>query len=930
MNGFKFKVGLPIGLIALSIVTAFSAMTATAAATLTGSGDVESYVFDSSKNRKYKVYIPQSYDGSTPVPMIMALHGCVMDHDDALKAWNLDLIADANNVIVVYPFVGNFGELRSENCWGYWFSNHVQEGRGGEVDYLYDLALEVESRYLIDTDRRFLTGLSSGAAMVVAQAIAHNEYWTAAAPVAGLAYGDWASSITSNPEQFKSVSQHVSAINAELDYNRAVPMLLVQSSNDTTVQPRAMELIRDSQLTVWADDLTVDATESCSKGGVSCTLKTYNGSDGTPIIKTMLYAGGAGRTATYGKGHYWTGGDDDLTVWSNDSNGPNASEQIWAFFEEIGGGGLPPAECANDTTAPATPTGLTSVDPHDNYAVLSVNANSESDLRGYKIYRVGGAELTPSPSSSTTITVSGLSTSTSYDVYATAVDLCGNESAGSSTVSFSTTAPEYVAHSEDGTATEHYVAGRLDVDGYLAMGAAHGYINAFTLWQLQDGSWTDSNPGGSTGPNPTNPPGDPGDPVEPGSWKREASQNGMEVHIYSPNSTTSNGKRALMITMHGCNQSNEIVRDYWGWTNEADEYGMVIAAPMAPNGGVIIGCWDYYDTNHSASNPRRHDDNLVDLANSLMSNSSLNIDPDQVYISGLSSGGGQAFLMGCLRPDIFAGIAINAGPALGTSSNQIGSVPFGTNKNGVANLCTGFSNSDNDFNTQITSVVHGNSDGLVGKAYAEVDAGAMALVYGVSKDSGSNSISGGGTEQTWSDGQGVRVSKIMVNGLPHAWPAGSGSGGGQYTNHSTIDYPAFLSQFLFANNRRANFSGPTPTPTATPVPTVVPTATPVATATPVPTTTPVPTGTPVPTVTPVPTATPTPVPTPTPTPAPTCDDVTAYNYYHKTAGRATSSGYYWSPAYKANGSGDSMSGSTWGSSTLRSTNGSYWEVGSCP
>ncbi len=62
-----------------------------------------------------------------------------------------------------------------------------------------------------------------------------------------------------------------------------------------------------------------------------------------------------------------------------------------------------------------------------------------------------------------------------------------------------------------------------------------------------------------------------------------------------------------------------------------------------------------------------------------------------------------------------------------------------------------------------------------------------------------------------------------------------------------------------------------------------------------------------------------------------CEDVTAANYYHKTGGRAYSTGNYFSPDYFANGSDDAMAGSTWGSTTLKSTDGgTTWNVGSCP
>lgn len=65
---------------------------------------------------------------------------------------------------------------------------------------------------------------------------------------------------------------------------------------------------------------------------------------------------------------------------------------------------------------------------------------------------------------------------------------------------------------------------------------------------------------------------------------------------------------------------------------------------------------------------------------------------------------------------------------------------------------------------------------------------------------------------------------------------------------------------------------------------------------------------------------------------PDCEEHTAANYYHKTASpsRAYSSGSFFSPNYFAVGSDEPMAGSTWGTTTLHSTDGANWFVGSCP
>lgn len=288
-----------------------------------------------------------------------------------------------------------------------------------------------------------------------------------------------------------------------------------------------------------------------------------------------------------------------------------------------------------------------------------------------------------------------------------------------------------------------------------------------------------------------------------GSWNTETIS-GMNVHIYTPTTSPArNNKRALMINLHGCAQTNGDLKNGGNWKNTADKYGMVVAIPGAPGGGVIAGCWDYYGTNQSRSN--KYNDNLIGLANTLKNRGSLNVDSNQVYISGLSSGSSQSMVIGCLAPDIFSGLGLNAGPTIGTESSQISSVQ--TNLNAARNLCNNWAGSrKSHFSTQITSAVYGSSDYLVAQGYNQLNVDVMDAV---------------GNPLTWIK---------RVNGMGHEWPAGGGPGG-SYINNSLYNYPEALTNWLCTNNRRAagscNPGGgggatPTPTPTATPTPTPPP------------------------------------------------------------------------------------------------------------
>jgi len=234
-------------------------------------------------------------------------------------------------------------------------------------------------------------------------------------------------------------------------------------------------------------------------------------------------------------------------------------------------------------------------------------------------------------------------------------------------------------------------------------------------------------------------------------------------------------------------------------------------------------------------------------------------------------------VMGCLAPDVFAGIGINAGPTVGTTSGQISYVA--TSKAQGTSTCRSFAGSpEPSFDPQLTPVVYGGNDSVVAPGYNQLNAEIMAGLYGASSTSsfslsaldGANTA---GTGTLYSDADGPRVSLVQNTGLGHNWPAGEGPGGAYISTHS-IDYPAYVTEFFLENNRRAG-----PVPADEPEPTEEPT----------------PTGEPTPTEDPEPSGEPTDQPE---------QCVTASNADHEAAGRATSYGVDPYNPYYAVGSQD--------------------------
>ncbi|WP_416306217.1 alpha/beta hydrolase family esterase [Neptunicella sp. SCSIO 80796] len=285
-----------------------------------------------------------------------------------------------------------------------------------------------------------------------------------------------------------------------------------------------------------------------------------------------------------------------------------------------------------------------------------------------------------------------------------------------------------------------------------------------------------------------------------GSWANNVNIGGFnKVHIYTPDSVSPIGQgKSLMLVLHGCVQSIDVYLNA-NLAQTAEQYGMVIAVPDAMN-KAGYSCWSYWQGTKSRTSGDYK--NLITLANTLSADSSRNIDPNQVYIAGLSSGASFANTTGCLAPDVFAGMGISAGPSIGTSSSgALG--PCETAD--VESRCNQYAGSYSSFfETQVASIAQGEDDTTVNLCYNQQNAEGMADVYGVSQISGTNTISEGAghsaDETLWQDG---RVSMLWFNNVDHSWSGGQGASGA-YISGNSVNYASYLAQYFIDHNQRVD------------------------------------------------------------------------------------------------------------------------------
>lgn len=292
--------------------------------------------------------------------------------------------------------------------------------------------------------------------------------------------------------------------------------------------------------------------------------------------------------------------------------------------------------------------------------------------------------------------------------------------------------------------------------------------------------------------------------VQAGSWQQNVSIGGFNaVHIYTPDSVSPVGDgRALLIVLHGCVQpiSNYLTANLEA---AAEDYGMVIAVPDAVN-KAGFSCWSYWQ---GAINRNSGDyANLVSLANTMSGDANRNIDADQVYIAGLSSGAAFAAQTACAAPDVFAGVAPSAGPTIGTSSSGAISTCESVSTNTFVSRCNSYAGAayQSYFDTQVAVVGHGTADTTVNTCYNQQNANGYAALYGATQQAGTVPLSEGSGRTAsltqWSDN---RVAMLWFDDLDHSWSGGAGASG-SYIGSASINFAHFLGDYFAQHNQRVS------------------------------------------------------------------------------------------------------------------------------
>ena len=253
--------------------------------------------------RDYILYVPEIYDGSTAVPLVLNFHGFGSGASQQMVYGDFRDIADTEGFLLVHPegttFIGN-------QFWNVGFPG--LSSTVDDVGFTEALIDELATLYAIDLDRVYATGMSNGGFMSFLLACQLSEKIAAVASVTG------------------SVTQDTfDDCNAQL----LTPVLQIHGTEDDVVSynENDLSLPIPNVISDWVDH------NNCETTPTTTTLPDVDVSDGSTIEYSVYEDGDNGITTEHmkviGGGHTWPGSVINTAGTNQDID---ASMEIWLFF----------------------------------------------------------------------------------------------------------------------------------------------------------------------------------------------------------------------------------------------------------------------------------------------------------------------------------------------------------------------------------------------------------------------------------------------------------------------------------------------------------------------------------------------------------------------------------------------------------------------
>lgn len=131
---------------------------------------------------------------------------------------------------------------------------------------------------------------------------------------------------------------------------------------------------------------------------------------------------------------------------------------------------------------------------------------------------------------------------------------------------------------------------------------------------------------------------------------------------------TANSRLPLLVMLHGCRQTPDNFASGTGMNALAEEFGFLVVYPAQERRSQIYRCWNWYmqsDQARGSGEPAL----IASLVSDIIAKQG--VDPEKVYVAGLSAGASAALIVADAYPDIFAAVGTHSGLPVGAAHDGV-------------------------------------------------------------------------------------------------------------------------------------------------------------------------------------------------------------------------------------------------------------------
>ncbi|MDZ5458075.1 extracellular catalytic domain type 1 short-chain-length polyhydroxyalkanoate depolymerase [Azohydromonas lata] len=265
--------------------------------------------------RRWRLYRPEGAGRSTPLPLLVMLHGCSQDAHGFAISTGMNRLAAREGFFVLYPEQDR--RANPQGCWN-WYDTRSGQALA-EAATLVAAVEQVALAQAVDRNRIAVAGLSAGASMAALLAVRRPQLFKAVAMHSGVPPGVARSSATALRAMLGHGAQGVVPVGPALLAGASLPPLLVlHGSADAVVSSRNAAAAAE----LWAEAVG-------ARGGAARVVQRGQ----RHAMHVTDYKAGRRTVATLceiqGLGHAWSGGAARERF--SDPAGPCASRLVWRF-----------------------------------------------------------------------------------------------------------------------------------------------------------------------------------------------------------------------------------------------------------------------------------------------------------------------------------------------------------------------------------------------------------------------------------------------------------------------------------------------------------------------------------------------------------------------------------------------------------------------